>query len=97
MSQEQHINSRTTKNYDKVKEQVKEGTGESVIALIASQLDLADEARERITKEGSVVRDLKGCVIAHPAISIEQSAMKLVTGLLCKSKYGKDEMGLGEF
>ena len=40
------------------------------------------EAGERVAWEGSVVRDMKGAVIPHPAIAIEAAAQKLAAGLL---------------
>jgi hypothetical protein len=55
-----------------------------VVTLIATQLDRAEEAAERIAREGSVVRDTKGSVIAHPAIAIELAATKLAADLLGK-------------
>jgi hypothetical protein len=81
MSQKQRTRS---KNYEAVEKQVDEFTPESVIDAIAVQIDRAHEAAERIEKEGSVVRDMKGSVIPHPAISIEQSATKIYTDLLKK-------------
>lgn len=44
---------------------------------IAIQIRTAREARVRIEREGSVVRDMKGSVIPHPAVAIEAAAMKL--------------------
>lgn len=73
-------------NLESVREQVRADTPESLIELIAKQLDRASEAAERIEKEGSVVRDMKGSVIPHPAILIEQNATKLAADLLTKNK-----------
>lgn len=50
--------------------------------LLARQLDRANEAKRRITEEGAVVRDLKGSVIPHPAIRIEQNATKIFVELM---------------
>jgi hypothetical protein len=73
-----------SKNFDAVKRQVKDFTPRAVIDLIARQLDRADEAKRRIDEEGIVVRDMKGSVIAHPAVAIEQAATKLAADLLAK-------------
>jgi len=45
---------------------------------------LARDARDRVVREGSVVRDMKGSVIAHPAIKIEADAVKIYAGLFDK-------------
>jgi len=75
-----------SKNYDAVAKQVRDNTPASVIELIARQLDRADDAKARIEKEGSVVRDMKGSVIPHPAIAIELAATKTAADLLGKHK-----------
>jgi len=71
-------------NKDIVRKQVDRGTPESIIDVIASQMDRASEAKRRIEEEGIVVRDSKGSVIAHPAIKIESDASKMVADLLHK-------------
>ena len=73
-----------SKNHSLVAKQVFSDTPESIISAIATQIDRAEEAAERIEKEGSVVRDMKGSVIPHPAIAIEQGATKLYTDLIKK-------------
>jgi hypothetical protein len=60
------------------------GTPALVISAIITQVHTAEEARERIDREGSVVRDMGGKVIAHPALKIESDAIKLYTSLLDK-------------
>lgn len=65
-----------------VSEQVKARTPAAVIAMIETQLERAREAGERVAREGSVVRDMKGSVIPHPAIAVEAAAQKLAAGLL---------------
>lgn len=65
-----------------VAEQVKARTPTAVIEMIETQLERAREAGERVAREGSVVRDMKGAVIPHPAIAIEAAAQKLAAGLL---------------
>mgnify|MGYP003640760349 CR=1 FL=1 len=73
-----------SKNYKKVEEQLRDGTPTAVLELIATQLDRADDAAERISREGSVVRDPRGTVIPHPAIQIEIGATKLAADLFRK-------------
>lgn len=43
------------------------------------------KAKERIEKEGSFVRDMKGSVVPHPAITIELAATKTAAELLMKN------------
>lgn len=81
MSQDTHTRS---KNFDRVKALVYEDTPESVIDMIASQLDRSEEASRRIKEEGLVVRDLKGSVIPHPAIQTEITASKTYIDMLKK-------------
>lgn len=85
MSTKQKQNS-PSKNFDLVARQVREGTPETVVELIARQVDRANEAKERIEREGSVVRDPKGSVVEHPAIKIEIAATKLAADLLGRSR-----------
>jgi len=59
---------------------------EIIIELMASQIGIAEEARDRIKKEGIVVRDMKGSVVAHPAIKIEQDALKNIEILINKKR-----------
>ncbi len=68
-----------------VKAQLYKQTAPAIIEAIAVQLHQAREARERIEREGSVVRDMRGSVIAHPAIKIEADAIKLYTALVGKN------------
>lgn len=83
MKQEPNVPSR---NYKTVAKQVDTATPVSTIELIARQLDRADDAHRRIVEEGSVVRDMRGSVIPHPAIQIELTATKLVADLLKKNQ-----------
>jgi len=73
-------------NIEKVKQEVKKTTSDTIIELIASQLDRRDLAKKRIEDEGIVVRDLKGSVVPHPALKIEQDATKIIADLLSKHK-----------
>ena len=69
-------------SYDEIKKQVKTKTPEAIIKLIATQNDRLLEAKRRIEEEGLVVRDIKGSVIPHPAIKIEQDCTKILHDLL---------------
>ena len=73
--------------FESVKKQCSDNTPPGVIEQIAAQMDRAAEAKRRIETEGIVVRDMKGSVIAHPAIKIEQDACKMITDLL--TRHGK--------
>lgn len=81
MSQKRRTKSKTV---EAVENQVFEDTPKSVIDAIATQIDRAEEAAGRIEREGSVVRDMRGTVIEHPAIAIERNAIKLYTDLFKK-------------
>jgi len=72
--------------FDFVAQQVSARTPVATIELIARQLERAENASQRIEREGEVVRDIKGAVVPHPAILIEQNATKMATDLLSKHK-----------
>jgi hypothetical protein len=74
------------KNIEKAKKILPILTPEVIVELLASQMGIAEEARDRIIEEGIVVRDMKGSVIEHPAIKIEQSALKIINDLLKNKK-----------
>lgn len=71
---------------DEVFEQCHPSTPTATVEAIAQQIAMAREARARIDEEGIVVRDMRGAVLAHPAIAIEADAVKLYTALLQKAK-----------
>ena len=70
----------------KVADQLRPDTPAGVIEIIETQMKRAAEAAQRIENEGSVVRDMKGSVIPHPAIAIELKASQVVADLLAKHK-----------
>jgi hypothetical protein len=74
------------RSIESIADQVKENTPFAIVELIVRQLDRADEAAARIEREGSVVRDLKGSVVPHPAITVEKDATKIAADLLEKHK-----------
>ena len=63
-------------------------TPAAVRSLIQQQFDRIAESKRRIELEGIVVRDMRGSVIAHPAIAIEAAATKLANDLVVKWKAG---------
>ncbi len=73
-----------SKNLNLAQNQVYKSTPNSIIEILAIQMDRVDESQERINREGIVVRDLKGSVIPHPAIKIEIEAGKIICDLLKK-------------
>jgi len=73
-------------DYQKVVAQVDDSTPEGIIDAIVTQIARAREAKNRIETEGLVVRDMRGSVIAHPAIQIEIAANKIICDLLAKHK-----------
>ena len=75
-----------SKNTELIRSQVRDKTPESIITVIATQMDRADDAKDRILKEGIVVKDMKGSVIPHPAIKIEIDAGKVIADLLGKHR-----------
>ncbi len=86
MSQEQPTLSAAEELRDEVWEQVHCDTPPAIVEAIAAQLGQAREARERINTEGSVVRDMRGSVIPHPALKVEADATKLYATLLAKHR-----------
>lgn len=71
---------------EEVKNQIDYKTPMAIREAIAVQIHTAREARERIEREGSVVRDMRGSVIPHPALKIEADAVKIYTALIDKHK-----------
>lgn len=65
-------------------EQIEKYTPMAIREAIAIQIHTARVARDRVEKEGLVVRDTKGSVIPHPAIKVEADAIKIYTGLISK-------------
>ena len=61
---------------------------DEALDLIVNQLYRAEDAKVRIDEEGQVVRDMKGSVIPHPAIKIEQDAAKMAIDLMRKYSSG---------
>ena len=57
----------------------------AIIDSVAALKIIIDDAEGRIEEEGIVVRDMKGSVIAHPAIKIAQDAMKIMLDIINKS------------
>jgi len=58
------------------------------LSLIVNQIYRAEDAKARVDEEGQVVRDMKGSVIPHPAIKIEQDATKMAIDLIRKYSTG---------
>lgn len=69
-----------------LKYKLRASTPELIYDLIDNQIKIAEESRKRINKEGIVVRDLKGSVIPHPAIKIEQESIKIISDMIIKYK-----------
>lgn len=57
-------------------------TPQGIIGILADKLAILSHAKQRIDKEGLVVRDLKGSVIPHPALNIIKDAEKTMIDLL---------------
>jgi len=77
------------KNIEDAKKNLPANSPKITIELLSSQIGIAREARDRIEREGIVVRDMRGSVMPHPAIKIEQDALKCVKLLLEKKKKGR--------
>lgn len=71
---------------DSVRDQVKNSTPQGVVDVIVTQMERAADAKHRIEEEGLVVRDMRGAVIAHPAIRVEMDASKIICDLLAKNR-----------
>lgn len=71
-------------NWKRAQESVGPRTPDAIVEQIAAQMDRADEAAGRIEEEGVVVRDMKGSVVPHPAIAVEQAAAKMICDLIAK-------------
>lgn len=75
-----------SKRYDIIAQQCADSTPPAIINAICAQMDLEQESTSRIKDEGTVVRDMKGCVVAHPCITVSANAIKLYSDLLGKWK-----------
>lgn len=71
-------------NYDldTIASECKKRTPLRIVQAIADHRRIAAEAIAKIDQEGTVVRTLKGDVIAHPAIRIHAEAVKAETALI---------------
>lgn len=78
-----------------IKGELIDNTPARIISQIQALRSLSDECQKKIADEGSVVRNLKGDVIAHPAIKIMQDAMRHEAQLL--DKYAKKTSRKFEF
>jgi len=72
---------------DTARGQLNKNTSSTFVKSLAIQISRLEEAKHRIDVEGIVVRDLKGSVIAHPAIKVEQDATKLIVEIVRKIKH----------
>ena len=68
--------------FTELAKQCKDGTPPKILQILAEHATIANEAKARIETEGTVVRTLKGDVIAHPAIRVHADATKTIAGLL---------------
>jgi phage terminase small subunit len=67
-------------------EQCRSNTPEKIIDMIVELATIANDAKKRIDNEGTVVRTLKGDVIAHPAIKIHSDTTKNIAAIM--KEYG---------
>jgi len=72
------------KNSDLIGDQLDAQTPAAIVKLIETQLVRAADAAARIVSEGLVVRDMRGSVVAHPAVAIEAAATRLAAELIKK-------------
>lgn len=49
---------------------------------LANYMRMAYESNDRIAKEGVVVRDLKGSVVAHPAIKVYKDVVREIAKII---------------
>ena len=67
-----------------VVDQVKPSTPDAIFDIIVGQLEIAQDAKNRIAEEGIVVRNIGGSIIPHPAIKVQNDAEKIVAQLVGK-------------
>ncbi len=72
------------KNNRLLGDQLDPQTPAAIAELIETQLVRAADAAARIESEGLVVRDMRGSVVAHPAVAIEAAATRLAAELIKK-------------
>jgi len=65
----------------------KRSTPVGIVEILAGKLKRLDDAKNRIEKEGLVVRDQRGSVIEHPALKIISAHEKEIVEIL--KQYGE--------
>ena len=66
----------------KAQSAVKPITPNAIVEIVARKMETIALCKERLDKEGHVVRDLKGNVVPHPAIQIIDSTEKQLLEIL---------------
>lgn len=69
-------------NLKKGKQLLNDGVPEALVEIFDENLNHFREARRRIEAEGQVVRDLRGCVVEHPSLSVQKSVSELLLKIL---------------
>jgi len=69
-----------------IMESIRNDTPPPIVGIMITNSILIYDCIDRIKREGSVVRDLKGNVIAHPSIKIKQDADAIIADLVMKFK-----------
>ena len=69
---------------ERVKNEVRPNTPETLVETLASHLDIIERCRKRIEEEGEVVRNPKAEAIPHPSLKTMQEETKLYAELILK-------------
>lgn len=69
-----------------VRAQLAGDTPDIVVEAVGHHLETFREAKRRIADEGIVVRDMRGAVVAHPAIEVAKAAAAEIERIAAKWK-----------
>lgn len=74
-------------NSKKASDLLNDGVPEAILEIFDENLSHFRESKKRIKEEGQVVRDLRGCVVEHPSLSVQKSVSEILLKLV--DKYGR--------
>jgi hypothetical protein len=68
----------------KAKDLLNEGCPDAIIEIFDENLSHFRESKKRISEEGQVVRDLRGCVVEHPSLSVQKTVSEILLKIIDK-------------
>lgn len=68
----------------KASDLLNDGVPEAILEIFDENLAHFRESKKRIKEEGQVVRDLRGCVVEHPSLSVQKSVSEILLKIVDK-------------